>query len=465
MFKEVPGNANYVINLNGQIKRKDGRECTLPSSDTTVQMTLFKQKRWVAKEWLAMMAHFEVKLYGHHGKYFGQIEFEDVPQETFTTICGKRMVLHKPIYVGKDFRLVPGLLNVAVCSTGRKVLECVDGKWIEVSLTDGVYKSVWVRDPDRSRRRSIGIHRLVALAWVVNPEPDKFNIVNHKDGNKHNNHHTNLEWCDYGQNNRHARDSGLWTQTKPCRVLDFETEEVYRFPSTSEACFFMGLNRTNLRALLGVKERKLIKGRYELRLADDDRIWSKPEDFKVVKGRYIITVTLVDGSNVIYSDIRDLKKDFKLWNVNASIDKFSQRLSELNPGVTMTWIDQHVTGPYQAKRVTNGEVLEADSLGDLAALCGISKAAATSAVKQDCSKVTSGYLIRVKTDEPWPEELKYYGSLPKCILATHPANGELTFVSLRKAAEHFNVDKTVISVRLKNGQPYKHWTFREITKH
>lgn len=40
-----------------------------------------------------------------------------------------------------------------------------------------------------------GIHRLVALAFVNNPNPTKFNIVNHIDENKHNNYYKNLEWC------------------------------------------------------------------------------------------------------------------------------------------------------------------------------------------------------------------------------------------------------------------------------
>lgn len=466
MFKEVPGNANYVINLNGQIKRKDGRECTLPSSDTTVELTLFREKRWVSKEWLALMAHFEVKLTGSHSKLFWTIDFEDVPSEVYYGLSGKRMVLVKPMYLNFKMRLVPGLLHVAVSEDGTEVVEKVDGQWISrnIQLT-GDYLKVKVYDPDRNKALDVGVHRLVALAWVVNPEPNKFNVVNHIDGNKQNAHRKNLEWCDIRLNNIHARDTGLRADAKPCRLLDFETQEVYRFPSTSEACSFMGLQRTNLQSLLGVRKHKLIRGRYELRLADDNRPWSKPEDFKKVKGRYVITVKLPDGQEVFYNDIRDLKKDFKIWNVNAAIDKYAERLSELHPGVTMTWVDQFAKGPYQAKSISTGEVFEAETASELGKLCGVDKSVVIRGLNLPSNKVSLGHQFRIKTDEPWPEKIETYGSLPKCILAIHPSKGELIFQSLRKTAEHFNADKSAIRVRLNNKQPYKNWTFREITKH
>ena len=51
------------------------------------------------------------------------------------------------------------------------------------------------------------VHRMVAECYIPNPEgkPE----VNHKDGDKSNNHISNLEWVTKSENNRHAYRSGL----------------------------------------------------------------------------------------------------------------------------------------------------------------------------------------------------------------------------------------------------------------
>lgn len=62
--------------------------------------------------------------------------------------------------------------------------------------------------------KSFRVNRLVAILFVKNPKPNKFKIVNHKDGNKLNNVYSNLEWTNDSGNNQHAADKSLTGVTK-----------------------------------------------------------------------------------------------------------------------------------------------------------------------------------------------------------------------------------------------------------
>ncbi len=57
------------------------------------------------------------------------------------------------------------------------------------------------------KRKGMLIHRAVALTYIPNPYNKA--EVNHIDGNKLNNHVSNLEWCTHSENMKHAFKTGL----------------------------------------------------------------------------------------------------------------------------------------------------------------------------------------------------------------------------------------------------------------
>lgn len=62
----------------------------------------------------------------------------------------------------------------------------------------------------QNKRKFFRINRLVAATFL--PNPSNLPFVNHKDGNKSNNHISNLEWCDASHNMKHAYRLGLVSQ-------------------------------------------------------------------------------------------------------------------------------------------------------------------------------------------------------------------------------------------------------------
>lgn len=62
---------------------------------------------------------------------------------------------------------------------------------------------------DKNHKKSVRIHRLVAEAFI--PNPNNYPCVNHKDLNKQNNCVDNLEWCTFSHNTKDAIQKGANT--------------------------------------------------------------------------------------------------------------------------------------------------------------------------------------------------------------------------------------------------------------
>lgn len=78
---------------------------------------------------------------------------------------------------------------------------------IEVSH-DG-YERITLSCGKKGQMKKFFVHRIVAMFYLENP--DNLPIVNHKDGDKTNNHYTNLEWTTVLGNTQHAYANNLIT--------------------------------------------------------------------------------------------------------------------------------------------------------------------------------------------------------------------------------------------------------------
>lgn len=88
----------------------------------------------------------------------------------------------------------------------RKGFECIlPEKILKQKINTNGYLSIGLTN--NKKRSTVNVHRLVALSFI----PNVYNqpAINHKDGNKHNNLATNLEWCSFSENSRHAKSIGL----------------------------------------------------------------------------------------------------------------------------------------------------------------------------------------------------------------------------------------------------------------
>lgn len=125
--------------------------------------------------------------------------------------------------IWKDVEGFEGVYQISNLGQLKSFKKDKNGKILKNTNKNGDYFSVVLRNKDKIQ--SIRIHNLVAKHFILNP--NNYNEINHKDGNKQNNCVNNLEWCTHKQNIEHAKKLGLWVYNHPYyerKVLQYDLE-------------------------------------------------------------------------------------------------------------------------------------------------------------------------------------------------------------------------------------------------
>lgn len=92
--------------------------------------------------------------------------------------------------------------------------------------------------------KSITIHRLVALAFV--PNPDGYSEINHKDEDKENNRADNLEWCNRQYNCQYGTRGERISKANGKPIVLTKGEEKLLFESQIQAARHFGVKSQSI---------------------------------------------------------------------------------------------------------------------------------------------------------------------------------------------------------------------------
>lgn len=461
MWKPILGSDNYEIECkSGIVRNIDTRQEVESDKEGRITLNVRGDGHEFECNWLKYLAYFEypieiiLKLRETNGVRFHRVDPRIVKLRY--RVKPKMIV---PYYVTDTHRLVPSFPSVAVNENGEVIT--TDGQVMvkHYCAKGNFYLSVDIYDPDRSFKRSIAVHRLVAEAWVENDDIYNKCIVNHLDGDKFNLHRSNFEWCTVAENNRHAAQTGLSQLYINGRVRDVETGVVHTFERWSDLAAFVGAHNRGSQALTQRHISIPYRGRYEIRVGDDDRDWYfEDKEPSKLNGRYLVTVVDNDSGEVNeFRDTRVFRKHYRLWNLSGLPEHVAE-LKRRQPNLTITVVDTYNVFKVQMMDLHTEEVTTFDSIREASRETGIDFPSIQRRLRPGKSFAVGDKAFRRECPTPWKKsDVKQLTTSIQGVHAVKDDGVTKTFRSLKETARFFNVDRSVIKHRIRTATPLNNY--------
>ena len=150
---------------------------------------------------------------------------------------------------------IKGFENLYTIDEYGNVYSIRNKKYLKKTLSRKGYYQVHLRDT-RKHSKTCHVHRLVAETFIPNDDPINKTTVDHINGDKTNNHISNLRWLSNSENsslgNQNKDCSFLY---KPIKAIKIETQEEYIFKNHKECCVFTGCTQTDISSVLNGRQK------------------------------------------------------------------------------------------------------------------------------------------------------------------------------------------------------------------
>lgn len=410
----------------------------------------------VYKGWWDLIQLYQVPV-EIYGKKVFSIGFVAGTAKITSHLNGFQMVFSSPLTYRPGFRFIPCFPSYAVSSKGE-VVNALTEETPTIHRTENHYARISLVVPSKDRPRTVLLHRLIAAAWVRNPDPVMKIYVNHIDGDKTNISVNNLEWVTMYENNKHAVQTGLREDNIRCKVRDFYTGEVTRFACARDMAFFMNVAPKNAVTFFERAPWRLVNKRYEVKREEDDSPWYYEGKTEIEAVAWYTIVAKKDGEDpIVFNGGRDFKEWIRPYTGGDGLPHLLKHARRTKPEYTFEVIDNRPTFEVQIRNAETLEVSDFKTPRDAALHLGLKTSRVKFLCRLDRRDVFHGHQFRIKSDEPWPDPSEHPWK-PQCIEIQRVSDGvTLQFASLRELAAHLGVDRSTLKYRIKTGLPYGDW--------